>query len=91
MLLVALLAVLGGLGGHSNHDVIGNLLDGLSDLDPPDLRPVVANRTDSLSKVSLLQVPVVPLRCAYHAQNRENQENSNLVCTKLQNQNMQNV
>ena len=50
-----------------------------------------ANRMDSLSKESLLQVPVGPLRHAYHAQNRENQENSNLVCVKLQNQNMQNV
>ena len=42
------MAVVVGLGGHSNHDDIGDLLDGLDDLDPPDLRPVV---DDSLEHI----------------------------------------
>jgi len=49
----------------------------------------MGKRTDSLSKVSRLQVPVGPLTRAYHAQNRQIQENSNSVRIKPQNQKCQ--
>ena len=42
------MAVFDDLGGHSNHNDIGDLLDGLGDLDLLDLRPVV---NDSLEHI----------------------------------------
>ena len=45
------MAVFGGLGGHSNHDDIVNLLDGLDDLDLPDPRPVVDDSLEHILKI----------------------------------------
>ena len=49
----------------------------------------MGKRTNSLSKVPRLQVPVGHLTRAYHAQNCQIQENSNSVRIKPQNQKCQ--
>ena len=70
LLLVSLLAVIGGLDGNFNHDDIVDLLDGLDNLNPTDLCPVVddslehivgnQNSSNGYLEMSLLDDTVVP-------------------------------